>query len=49
MAAPFSTPGLHCRPIDDRGVENPKVGFDYDGAIHQTDRRRFVHDIGRAE
>lgn len=33
----------------DMGYDDPKIGFDYDGAIHQTDRRRFVHDIGRAE
>lgn len=33
----------------DMGYEDGRIGFDYDGAIHQTDRRRFVHDIGRAE
>lgn len=33
----------------DMGYDEPKIGFDYDGEIHQIDRRRFVHDIGRAE
>jgi len=33
----------------DMGYDGLKIGFDYDGAVHQTDRRRFVHDIGRAE
>lgn len=33
----------------DMGYDRPQIGFDYDGAVHQTDRRRFVHDIGRAE
>lgn len=33
----------------DMGYDEPKIGFDYDGEIHQLDRRRFVHDIGRAE
>ena len=37
------------RAVLDLGYEEPRIGFDYDGAIHQTDRRRFVHDIGRAE
>jgi hypothetical protein len=33
----------------DMGWDEPKIGLDYDGALHQTDRRRFVHDIGRNE
>lgn len=33
----------------DLGWDEPKIGLDYDGGQHQTDRRRFVHDIGRNE
>jgi hypothetical protein len=33
----------------DMGYDEPKVGFDYDGQQHQTNRDRYVHDIGRAE
>jgi hypothetical protein len=33
----------------DMGYDEPKVGFDYDGEQHQTNRNRYVHDIGRAE
>jgi hypothetical protein len=33
----------------DMGYDEPMVGLDYDGAQHQTDRRRYVHGIGRAE
>jgi hypothetical protein len=33
----------------DMGYDEPKVAFDYDGEQHQTNRRRYVHDIGRAE
>ncbi|PXX03387.1 type IV toxin-antitoxin system AbiEi family antitoxin [Mycolicibacterium moriokaense] len=33
----------------DMGYDEPMVGFDYDGQQHQTDRGRYVHDIGRAE
>jgi hypothetical protein len=33
----------------DMGYDEPMVGFDYDGEQHQTDRDRYVHDIGRAE
>jgi hypothetical protein len=43
-------------PLMDGGAESPqetrvrlKVGFDYDGEQHQTNRDRYVHDIGRAE
>lgn len=33
----------------DMGWDTPKIGLDYDGQRHQSDRRRFVHDIGRNE
>lgn len=33
----------------DMGYDQPKVGFDYDGEQHQTNRDRYVHDIGRAD
>jgi AbiEi antitoxin C-terminal domain len=33
----------------DLGWDEPMIGLDYDGAQHQTDRKRFVHDIGRNE
>jgi hypothetical protein len=33
----------------DMGYDEPMVGFDYDGQQHQTERDRYVHDIGRAE
>jgi hypothetical protein len=33
----------------DMGYDEPMVGLDYDGEQHQTDRDRYVHDIGRAE
>ena len=33
----------------DMGYDEPRVGFDYDGQQHQTERDRYVHDIGRAE
>jgi hypothetical protein len=33
----------------DLGWDEPKIGLDYDGEQHQTNRRRFVHDIGRNE
>jgi very-short-patch-repair endonuclease len=33
----------------DMGYDQPKVGFDYDGEQHQSNRDRYVHDIGRAE
>jgi len=33
----------------DMGYDEPKVRFDYDGEQHQTNRRRYVHDIRRAE
>ncbi|MDZ7882329.1 MAG: hypothetical protein U5N53_05190 [Mycobacterium sp.] len=54
--ARFPTPRTQIRVTDgvnvahlDMGYDELRVGFDYDGAVHQTDRRRFVHDIGRAE
>ncbi|BBY51782.1 hypothetical protein MARA_52500 [Mycolicibacterium arabiense] len=31
----------------DMGWDEPMIGLDYDGEQHQTDRQRFVHDIGR--
>ncbi|MGV0722853.1 type IV toxin-antitoxin system AbiEi family antitoxin [Mycolicibacterium elephantis] len=31
----------------DMGWDDPMIAMDYDGEQHQTDRRRFVHDIGR--
>lgn len=33
----------------DMGYDEPKVGLDYDGRHHSTDRPRYVHDIGRNE
>ena len=33
----------------DMGYDEPKVGLDYDGQRHSSDRERYVHDIGRAE
>jgi very-short-patch-repair endonuclease len=33
----------------DMGYEEPKVGLDYEGAHHASDRGQYVHDIGRAE
>ena len=33
----------------DMGYDEPMVGVDYDGEQHQSDRDRYVHDIGRAE
>lgn len=33
----------------DMGYDEPMVGLDYDGQHHSADRRRYVHDIGRAE
>ncbi|KUI44004.1 hypothetical protein AU197_21720 [Mycobacterium sp. IS-1590] len=31
----------------DMGWDEPMIALDYDGEQHQTERRRFVHDIGR--
>ena len=31
----------------DMGWDEPMIGLDYDGELHQTSRPRFVHDIGR--
>ena len=31
----------------DMGWDEPMIALDYDGGQHQTDRPRFVHDIGR--
>lgn len=33
----------------DMGYDEPRIGLDYDGSLHQTDRKRWVHDIGRNE
>lgn len=33
----------------DMGYDELKVGLDYDGRHHWTDRARYVHGIGRAE
>ncbi|BBZ08836.1 hypothetical protein MDOR_30050 [Mycolicibacterium doricum] len=33
----------------DMGYDEPKVGLDYEGTHHSTDRGRYVYDIGRAE
>lgn len=31
------------------GWEEPKIGLDYDGDQHRSDRSRYVHDVGRNE
>jgi hypothetical protein len=33
----------------DMGWDEPMIGMDYDGGQHQSDRTRYVHDIGRNE
>ena len=33
----------------DMGYDEPKVGLDYDGMQHASDRSRYVYDIGRNE
>lgn len=33
----------------DMGYDEPKVGLDYEGKHHSTDRAQYVHGIGRAE
>ncbi|CAJ1580244.1 hypothetical protein [[Mycobacterium] wendilense] len=33
----------------DMGWEEPKIGLDYDGDQHRSDRSRYVHDVGRNE
>lgn len=33
----------------DMGYDEPKVGLDYEGSHHSTQRTQYVHDIGRAE
>ncbi len=33
----------------DMGWDQPMIGVDYDGDQHRTDRKRYVHDIGRNE
>jgi hypothetical protein len=37
------------RAFLDMGYDEPRVGLDYEGAHHSTDRGQYVHDIGRAE
>ena len=56
IAAGFPRPRTQIRVSDgfseaflDMVWDEPRIGLDYDGALHQTDRRRFVHDIGRNE
>lgn len=39
----------HREAFIDLGYDEPKVGLDYEGAHHSTDRGQYVHDIGRAE
>ena len=33
----------------DMGWDEPMIGMDYDGEQHRSDRKRYVHDIGRNE
>jgi len=33
----------------DMGYDEPRIGFDYEGAHHSEVRGQYVHDIGRAE
>ncbi len=33
----------------DMGYDEAMIGLDYDGRQHFTDRKRYVHDIGRAD
>jgi hypothetical protein len=37
------------RAFIDMGYDEPKVGLDYEGSHHSTQRTQYVHDIGRAE
>jgi hypothetical protein len=37
------------RAFIDMGYDEPRVGFDYEGAHHSEVRDQYVHDIGRAE
>jgi hypothetical protein len=37
------------RAFIDMGYDDPRVGFDYEGAHHSAVRNPYVHDIGRAE
>lgn len=37
------------RAVIDMGYDEPRVGFDYEGAHHSEVRDQYVHDIGRAE
>lgn len=33
----------------DMGYDEPKIGLDYDGKHHASDRPQYLHDIGRSE
>lgn len=33
----------------DMGYDEPRVGFDYEGAHHSENRRQYVYDLGRAD
>lgn len=37
------------RAFIDMGYDEPRVGFDYEGAHHSEIRGQYVHDIDRAE
>ncbi|MEZ0342011.1 hypothetical protein ACAG25_18755 [Mycobacterium sp. pV006] len=39
----------HSTAFIDMGYDKPKVGLDYEGAHHATNRGQYVHDIGRVE
>lgn len=41
--------GGYLQAFIDMGYDEPKVGLDYEGTHHSTDRGRYVYDIGRAE
>jgi hypothetical protein len=54
--AGFPRPSTQIRVSDgvneavlDMGWEELMIGVDYDGERHRTDRKRYVHDIGRNE
>jgi len=54
--AGFPTPRTQIRVSDgvqtaflDMGYDEPKIGLDYEGSHHSSDRGQYVRDIGRAE
>jgi hypothetical protein len=54
--AGFARPRTQIRVSDgfntaflDLGWDEPKIGMDYDGEHHRSDRRTYVYDIGRNE